>query len=114
MDTRSSLYNQILVPKLRMCEYDALPPPPNPPTTVAINNDSVQFQSVDAELEMGILTLDLEWNRVAGNISSYEVRLIELRPGAEDASEANVQEIFQPDQLKVQNLSISTKFFKKC
>lgn len=101
MDTRSNLYNQILVPKLRMCEYDALPPPPNPPTTVAINNDSVRFQSVDAELGMGILTLDLEWNRVAGNISSYEVRLVELRAGAGDASEANVQEIFQPDQMKV-------------
>lgn len=101
MDSRSSPSNQILVPKLRMCEYDALPPPPNPPTTVAINNDSVRFQSVDAELGMGILTLDLEWNRVAGNISSYEVRLVELRPGAGDASEANVQEVFQPDQMKV-------------
>ena len=101
MDTRSNLYNQILVPKLRMCEYDALPPPPNPPTTVAINNDSVQFQSVDTELGMGILTLDMEWNRVAGNISSYEVRMIELRPGAQDASDANIQEIFQPDQLRV-------------
>ena len=84
-----------------MCEYDALPPPPNPPTTVAINNDSVQFQSVDTELGMGILTLDMEWNRVTGNISSYEVRMIELRPGAQDASDANIQEIFQPDQLRV-------------
>ena len=101
MDSRSSLYNQILVPKLKTCEFDALPPPPDPPTTVAINNDSVQFQSVDVDLGMGILTLDLEWNRVAGNISSYEVRLVELRPGAEDAREENVQEIFQPDQLKV-------------
>lgn len=108
MDTRSSLYNQILVPKLRTCEYDALPPPPAPPTTIAINNNSVQFQSVDTELGMGIMTLDLEWSRVAGNISSYEVRVIELHRGAEDASEANIQEVFQPDQLKVHVLQ-STK-----
>ena len=101
MVTRSSLYDQILVPNMRVCEYDALPPPPDPPTTVNINNNSIQFQSADLELGMGVLTFDLTWNRVAGNISTYEVSLFELRSGAEDVSEGNIQEIFHPDQLKV-------------
>ena len=97
MTTRSSLYNQILVPKVQTCEFDATAPPPDPPTVITVNNDTVQFQRVDLDLGMGILGLELEWNPVTGNISLYEIRLVELEEGGEQ----KVLEIYSPEEVKV-------------
>ena len=99
MNTRSTLYNQILVPASRTCVFDGAPPPPDTPTDLTVNNDSVQFQSVNVESGMGLLNVELEWNPVAGNISSYEIRLFELEGGVED--DARILEVFQPNDLKV-------------
>ena len=99
MDTRSTLYDQILVPASRICVYDGAPPPPDTPTDITINNNSVQFQSVNVESGMGLLNLELEWNPVAGNISSYEIRLYELDTGVKD--DARILEVFQPNDVKV-------------
>ena len=101
MDTRSSLYDQILVPELRICEFDATPPPPDSPAVIAVNNDSVTFQSINVESGIGILSLELEWSPVTGNISSYEVRLVELGPTAGEGGDRDVLEIFPPELLKV-------------
>ena len=100
MDTRSSLYDQILVPELRTCEFDGTPPPPDPPFVIAVDNDTVQFQSVDMELGMGILNLRMEWSPVTGNISSYEIRLVEFEAAAK-GEDQKVLEAYSPQQLKV-------------
>ena len=104
MDTRSTLYDQILVPKSRICVFDGIPPPPAPPTVITINNDSIQFKSVNAESGMGLLSLELDWKPVAGNISSYEIRLVELEAGImqdKGQDDAQILEVFQPDEMKV-------------
>ena len=85
--------------------YDGAPPPPDTPTDITVNNNSVQFQSVNVESGMGLLNLELEWNPVAGNISSYEIRLFELEAGVKD--DARILEVFQPNDVKV-NSSISS------
>lgn len=100
MDTRSTLPDKILVPKLRTCEFDATPPSPDPPAVVSVNNNSIVYQSVDVELGMGLLTLELEWNGVGGNISSYEISLVELGPPAANGEQV-VLETFHPQQLQV-------------
>ena len=105
MSTRSSLSNQILVPEVQTCEFDATPPAPHPPTAITVNNDTVQFQSVDVDLGMGILGLELEWNPVTGNISLYEVRLVELEPASNEVQEQKVLEIYPPEEVKVRRTS---------
>ena len=105
MNTHSTLSDHILVPELRTCEFDAAPPPPQPPTIVTISNNSVNFQTFDVESGMGLLSLELEWNLVTGNISSYEISVVELEPDFGIGEERVVIETFHSQELKVSEIT---------
>ena len=94
----SNLYHT-LTPEPRHCEFDAMPFPPNAPSSVNINHDRMRFESIDVGTDLGTVVVDLRWTRPPrGNISNYELRVVEFEATLE---RVDIGEVFYMEAFEV-------------